>query len=381
MVSYRHKGETRMNKLIIALSVACASACVFAADSNAVTPYENLKTTSLDWFDVRATNLSNPIGCTQFGDGSITVDGDAMVVDSELGKPVTFRANNATDKEIVTVTIKMAASTVPELPLLRGAKVAFAISGEDTARKYYVCLGGRDWVALEGTPVVDETDYELVVRFDNRDTTKKVQFALKDGNVETILRNNGAEWSEYGNTAVASQLAVDLVGSGKVAFLTGNQIQIDTEVVVDPDVGRIDVPEADAQLLATAFGCDVKTALGKNAKDEYGLDMKVGTAYAVGLIQNVNGEMKAVAKGIDIKADATAKIGTEIPVKFGDFVPQPPKGVQLKYQLFGNTGSAEWKPVGDQVSEIDAIKIPANDVTGSNAYRYFKVVTTVIPAN
>lgn len=366
-----------MNKLIIALSVACASACVFAD----ITPYENLKTTSLDWFGVNATNLDNPTGCERSGAGSITAEGGVMVVDSELNKPVTFMATKAADKEIVTVTIKMAASTVPELPSLTDAKVAFAIAGAEDTRSYKAWLGGGDWVTLDGDMVADETEYQLVVRFDNRDTTKKVQFALKNENSETILKNGTADWSEYGNTAVASQLAVDLVGSGKVAFLTGNQIQIDTEVVVDPDVGKIDIPEADAQLLAENFGGDVKAALAAPAT-AYGLEnMKVGTAYAVGLIQNVNGEMKAVAKGIDIKADATAKIGTEIPVKFGDFVPQPPKGVQLKYQLFGNTGSAEWKPVGDQVSEIGAIKIPANDVTGSNAYRYFKVVTTVIPAN
>ena len=373
-----------MNKLIIALSVACASACVFAADSNAVTPYENLKTTSLDWFDVRATNLSNPIGCTQFGDGSITVDGDAMVVDSEMGKPVTFTADAATDKEIVTVTIKMAASTVPELQSLTGAKVAFAISGEDTARKYYVWLGGPEWVALEGTPVVDETDYELVVRFDNRDSVKKVQFAVG----ETILKDENDEtWLSYGATAVASQLSVDLIGSGKVAFLTGNQIRIDTEVVADPKLGPIEIPEADAKLLAK--DATLATALAADAS-KYGFPenkFTVGTAYAIGLIKAENGEMTKQADGIVVKASATAKVGDDnmLPVEFVGFTPKAQgDNVVLSYRLQGKVNDdGEWEDVdGSATTDIEDIKIPANDVTGDKKYRYFKVVTTVgVPAN
>lgn len=364
-----------MNKLIIALSVACASACVFA-DSNAVTPYNDLKTTSLDWFNVNATNLNAPTGCTKSGEGSITVEDDAMVVDSEMGKPVTFTADAATDKEIVTVTIKMAASTVPELPSLTGAKVAFAISGEDTARKYYVWLGGPNWVALEGTPVVDETDYELVVRFDNRDTIKKVQFALKNENSETILKNGTADWSEYGNTAVASQLAVDLVGSGKVAFLTGNQIRIDTEVVVDPEAGNLNIPEADAK----AFGKDVATILQQDAS-EYGFPankFKVSTAYALGLIKNVDGTMTKVADGVKVKAVATAQVTDKIPVAFVDAI-TPQGDAKISYQLQGKgAADAKWTNVGDPQDSIEKIAIPVENLGTMN---YFKVVTTVGVSN
>lgn len=359
-----------MNKLIIALSVACASACVFA-DSNAVTPYNDLKTTSLDWFNVNATNLDTPTGCTQSGEGSITADGDAMVVDSEMGKPVTFTANNATDKEIVTVTIKMAASTVPELQSLTGAKVAFAISGEDD-RKYNVWLGSK-WSPLVDEPVADESEYTLIVRFDNRDSVKKVQFvvgetALKDENNET--------WFSYGDTAVASQLAVDLVGSGKVAFLTGNQIQIDTEIVVDPTVGNLNIPEADAK----AFGKDVATILKEDAS-KYGLPankFKVSTAYALGLIKNVDGKMTKVADGVKVKAVATAQVTDTIPVAFVDAI-EPQGDATVSYQLQGKGAKdADWTPIGDPQDSIEKISIPVKDLGAMN---YFKVVTTVGVSN
>ena len=66
-----------MNKLIIALSLACASAYVFADTIVGATP----KTTKADWFN--ATAGSDPSG-GEFTGATVTVEGGKYVIDSEL---------------------------------------------------------------------------------------------------------------------------------------------------------------------------------------------------------------------------------------------------------------------------------------------------------
>ena len=363
-----------MNKLIIALSVACASACVFADSTVGATP----KTETTPWFSA----VANPEAITggNFNAKPDIVEGK-FVIDSELTKPVTFTPTNSVAQDLTEVSFTLDTAIVPfdarTTSLGDTAKVAFAVSeNEDgTAKGYYAWLGGDDWVSLGGTPKADGESYTLVVTFDK--AAQKVQFKVGD----TVLSDG---WLSY-TTPVTGAMAIDFVGSGNVASFGGSQIAIVAEVVADPELGPIEIPEADAKLLAK--DTTLEAALQIDAS-KYGLPegkYTVGTAYAIGLIKAENGEMKKQADGIVVKASATAMVGDDnmLPVEFVGFTPKAQgNNVELSYQLKGETGDGKWENVGDSATDIEDIKIPANDVTGDKKYRYFKVVTTVgVPAN
>lgn len=371
-----------MNKLIIALSVACASACVFADSTVGATPS---KITTNDWFSAKvdANGLVRSNGSFENSPTAPEFDtvNKKIVIDSELANPVTFTANAFTSaaKDMAEVTFNLDTAIVPadvrNETSPTGAKVAFAASEGDDSKGYYAWLGSS-WVQLSGTPKADGESYNLGVTFKG----DKVQFKV-DG---VALTHNQDEWLSYGaGAAVPTTMAIDLVGSGNVTSFVGSQLKIEAEIVNDPTVGPIEVPEADAKLLAK--DTTLEAALAADAGEGYGLPgMTVGTAYAIGLIKAENGEMKKQADGIVVKAVATAKItDNKLPVQFVGFTPTAQgNNVELSYQLKGETGDGVWEEVGDPATDIANIKIPADKVVGGKKYRYFKVVTTVgVPAN
>ena len=366
-----------MNKLIIALSVACASACVFA-DNDSATPtsYEDLKLNEpAAWFEAKASGdgvvLSD--GLTTTGAGKLTAENGMLIVETEADPAnmtaVTLNAPAVTE-DITTVTFEMLASTVPAENLVNMSgkgKIAFAISGEDSTRGFKAWLGDDTWVDISGTAPADDTPYTLVVRFDSRTGVNKVRFELAAG---AVL---GDGWYEYAGAPVdKTAVKVDLVGSGKIASITGSQISIKAEVIEVGDLGKLYVPEK----IAKAYPDLTKKDSALKA------DVNVATAIALGFIkEDANGNIvKNTTADFTVKADATAKYSDAIPVIFANFNPADvAKQTVITYQLMGSADGSEYSVVEiddkQTVDNVADIKIPATAITAGK--RYFKVVTKV----
>ena len=357
-----------MNKLIIALSLACASACVFA-DNATPTSYENLKLNEpAPWFSATASGdqvvLSD--GLTKTGNGQLTAENGMLVVETEADPEnmtaVTLNAP-ATTEDITTVTLDMVASTVPSenlVDMTNKGKIAFAISGEDTFRGFKAWLGGNSWVDISGTAPADDTQYTLVVRFDSRTGVNKVRFELAAG---VVL---GTGWYEYVGAPVdKAAVKVDLVGSGKIASITGSQISIRAEVIPVPDLGSLEVPEKIAKKYPDMTA----------AAPVMGGSVNVGTAFALGLIKVENDQVVEKEADFTVKADAMA-VGGDIPVNFVNYDGVGADGAVIKYVLFGSENGTSFSAIEDaEFTSVNDIVIPADAVSGGK--RYFKVQTQV----
>ena len=358
-----------MNKLIIALSVACASACVFA-DNAKPTPYNDLKLNEpTAWFGATAENGQVKLdGLSNTGD-ELKAEGDMLVVetDADTMAAVTLTATAAATEDITTVTFEMLASTVPAENLVNMSgkgKIAFAISGEDSTRGFKAWLGGDTWVDISGTAPADDTPYTLVVRFDSRAGVNKVRFELEAGQVL------GDGWYQYTGAPVTPAVVIDLVGSGKIASITGSQISIQAEVIDVGDLGKVVIPEEIAKKYEAT-----NVAPGKSG-------VNVATAVALGIMRVENGEV-VTDKDVDfrVKADATAKYDAAgIPVVFQTFdASKKTEQTVITYQLKGSVDGTNYEVVeicGKQtVDNVADVKIPATAIDAGK--RYFKVVTKV----
>lgn len=358
-----------MNKLIIALSVACASACVFA-DNATPTSFDKLQfDADVDWFEAKAGESAPALtGLTNTGK-QLTVENGMLVVetDADAMEAVTLQATTERSKDITTVTFNMLASTVPAENLkdmTDKGKIAFAISGEDSARGFKAWLGAdKGWVTLSTEDVpLDDGEYRLVVRFDSRENVNKVCFEVDGAKL-------GDGWYSYAGAPVAKAVSIDLVGSGKITSIIGVENPIKAEVIYIGDLGNVVIPEEIAKKYeATA------TAPGKSG-------VNVATAVALGIMK-VDGGQIVVKENVDftVKADATAMYSNAIPVKFPNFNPENvPNTTDISYQLMGSADGSEYSVVkigGEEtVDNVADVKIPASEIEGGK--RYFKVVTKV----
>lgn len=379
-----------MNKFIVALSCACASACVFA-DVGA-TPS---KVTTNDWFsasvDGDAQSLTN---CTITSTAKPTYADSKFVIDSEFGSPVTFQPNSSSGKDMTVVSFRLDTAIVPadarQNLTNTNAKVAFAASEtNNNGKAYFAWLGGQDnngWVQLDGATVGEDgaSSYKLDVTFDNRGNDKKVQFKV-DG---VALTYGGTNWLSYASDKVSSTaLAIDLVGSGNVTSITGNQLTIEAEVVPLAGGATIQVSEADMMAFETTLAGTIYTTvdafLAASAKaafsgSKFTDGVTVAEAYAIGLVTNntTTGTMVPVDNGeIKVKADAQADVDDGIQVAL-NITPldSSDTGARVSYQLLGSTDGKNYSEI-TSFNSPDAIVIPTSEVTGGK--HFFKVVTQV----
>ena len=367
-----------MNKLIIALSLACASACVFADSTVGATPS---KITTNDWFSAKvdANGLVRSNGSFENSPTAPEFDtvNKKIVIDSELAKPVTFTANAFTSaaKDMAEVTFNLDTAIVPadvrNEASLTGSKVAFAASEGDDSKGYYAWLGS-DWVRLSGaTPKADGASYDLGVTFKG----DKVQFKV-DG---TALTADSTEWLSYGaGAAVPTTMSIDLVGSGNVASFIGSQLTIEAEIVTPADCGPIEIPEADMKAFDAAKGSylTVDAFIADPAETAFGSDkfkttnISVGTAYALGLVEIKDGKPVVKDEGV-LKAKAVAE-STDSGIKLQlNATPAANTGVNISYKIMeGST---------DVATDLtaDNIVIPSDKL--DTGLKIFKVQAIVSP--
>ena len=385
-----------MKKILIAFSCACASACVFA-DVGA-TPS---KVTTNTWFSASVGETTLHTNGCSITRGTPTYADGKIVIDSELDSPVTFTADPPTEggKNMTTVSFQLETAVVPadarQNLTNANAKVAFAAS-ETTggANAYFAWLGGQTddgWVQLANASVkADNVSYTLDVTFDNRGNDKKVQFKV-DG---VALTYGGTNWLSYASDKVSStELAIDLVGSGNVTSITGNQLTIVAEVVPLAGGATIQVSEADMMAFETTLaGTDYTTVdafLAASAKaafsgTQFAESVTVAEAYAIGLVTNntTTGTMVPVDNGeIKVKADAQADVNTGIQVAL-NITPldSSDTGATVMYQLKGSIDGENYSVIQldgkDWVDSAADIVIPTSAVTTDNMH-FFKVVTQV----
>ena len=340
-----------MNKLIIALSVACASACVFADSTVGATPS---KITTNAWFSASAATGSSVVSDgSAFEGGAPSIENNKYVIDSELTAPVRFTAAVATAKDMAEVTFNLDTAIVPAdvriETLPTDAKVAFAASEVDDSNKGYYAWLGSDWVQLSGTPKADGESYNLGVTFKG----DKVQFRV-DG---TVLTTNNVEWFSYGaGAAVPTTMAIDLVGSGNVTSLVGNQLTIEAEIVAPADCGPIEIPETDMKAFDAAKGtyATVDAFIAAPAVEAFGsgfqtTGISVGTAYALGLVDKDGDGKMAPVDGGELKAHAIAE-STTAGIKIGlNVTPRPDTGATIAFKV-----------VDEKSTEVEGVTIDQN---------------------
>ena len=362
-----------MNKLIIALSLACASAYVFAIDTTNLSATPS-KITTNDWFSAKAdSNIADTNGCTVTSATEPTIAGGKFVIDSELNAPVTFTATNSTAAlDMVTVNFKLDTAIVPFDAQAAlgdtGAKVAFAASeNEDGTTKGYYAWLGTEWTNLGGTPKADGAPYDLAVTFKGA----QVKFAVDGADL-------GEGWYDYTQGAVPAAMSIDFVGNGNVATFVGSQLKIEAEIVTPADCGPIEIPEADMKAFDAAKGSypTVDAFIADPAETAFGSDkfkttnISVGTAYALGLVEIKDGKPVVKDEGV-LKAKAVAE-STDSGIKLQlNATPAANTGVNISYKIMeGST---------DVATDLtaDNIVIPSDKL--GTGLKIFKVQAIVSP--
>lgn len=357
-----------MKKLMIAFSIIGAGALIASAAT------EKLSTNA--WFSITtASKVGGTIAAT--GDATLEEKDGKFEIDSDIDNPVTFEATAAATELRSKVTFTLDPAPVPPavLPtkaklLESGAKVAFAIVKGDSANAFQAWVGGNAWVALSGTP--GDTEYTLVMDFDNRDDNK-VRFTVG----ETVLTGTGATdgWFDYGSTAIAKN--IDFVGSATFSLLVGNQIALVSEVVPVGD-GTIEIRKADLDkfnvpeggTLDAYIASDVKTAFSGTWIGPTGIT--VGEAYALGLVAEDSTTHKmAPVNGGNLVAKAIAGANVSGGIKIGlNVTPPEGTGATIEYSILNG---AEKVNVGNN------LVIPTSEI-GTGSIKTFKVQAKVIPA-
>lgn len=389
-----------MKKTLIAISVACVAALASMADEDTAGSgaYESLKFATNTWFTVTKGETSpDVVGGAITGDLTQGEDEYLGFDTTESGAPVVFTADedNERTNDITTVTFDVKAATVPNGKLADVADATNAVclyesETDPAATNFCVKVSGANWVQMGSAKVPFEGEaYKLVVRFDNRASGRKVQFAAIVAGEEVVLTNETATdgWLTYGSE-VESRINVGLLGKGALKALRGDQLVIIAEVIVIPQGGgKIEVDEKDLEVFeieSLALGKPVEEYLSLNARDTYKekntrIDpgLTVAQAYALGLVKSNNGELEFPNNGeLDVKAEAaTVDAQGNISVGFVDVTPNVKSGAEFLYQLKKSKDGLTWSDSGPSVVNLADVKILGTDVT--DGYHYFKVVTTV----
>ena len=336
-----------MNKLIIALSVACASAYAFA----------DQKIQTNDWFSASAESGADVVtGTGVWAAGKVPdIANNKYVIESEIESPVTFNSGAATAAgDFTEVSFNLETAIVPadaRDPQLGtkspSAKIAFAASEDSDIRAYYAWLGGTTgWKKLAGaTPSATDGDpYELFVTFDKA-KAGKVQFKIGS----TALYLDGGQtsetWISYDAPVSATSVAIDFVGSGNVASFAGNQQIVEAEIILDGDV-KVTIKEADVKKFnlgsetpAVFFASAAKDRVaGFNAEG-----ITVATAYALGLIvETSDGKSMEAVNGGYLTASAVAESTDTANITFAmNVTPRASAdtGVIVNYQVVNESTS------------------------------------------
>lgn len=377
-----------MKKTLIAISAACLSALsVLADDAVTDTPYAGLKFGTNDWFSVTAGGSAVAGGTLDVGTGNTFSATEFSATNPE--HPITFTSTNATaDTTFRTVTIVTKAATVPAGMDMPGSdKIAVSLREVGTATNFYAKIGA-DWIQLTGGAVPEEgTDYALVIRFDDRNEGKKVQFATIIDSTESVLKSTNVTdgWFDYSAlTDIQPGLVhVGLLGKGRQTGFDGVVLNIVAEVVPTKD-GAIEIKEEDKQAFEAACQSagyqtvsDYLQAPATNAitTAKRAGSTTVAQAYALGLIKtDENGAVVAVNDGaLEAKAGAIVT-GDNAGIKVGfiGITPHPETVEKIEYELLGSA-DGDWTKPATKIGtfgSVDAIKIPTTDLS---TYHFFKV--------
>ena len=299
-----------MNKLIIALSIACASAYAFG----------DQKIQTNGWFSASAKSGVNVVtGSGAWAAGTAPgIANNKYVIESEIESPVTFNSGTATAAgDFTELSFNLETAIVPvdaRDPQLGtkspNAKIAFAASEDSDGRAYYAWLGGTTgWKKLAGaTPSATDGDpYELFVTFDKL-KANKVQFKI--GGTALYLADGQASetWISYDAPVSTTSVAIDFVGSGNVASFAGNQQIVKAEIILDGDV-KVTIKEEDVRKfnLGTETPAVFFASAAKGRVADFNAEgITVATAYALGLIVDKEETMTAVNGGY-LTASAVAE--------------------------------------------------------------------------
>lgn len=378
-----------MKKTLIAISAACLGALsVLAGD--AVTPYAGLKLGTNDWFSVTATAGGSAVagGTLEVGTGNTFSADGFSAADPE--HPITFTSTNATaDATLRTVMIVTKAATVPAGMDMAGTdKIAVSLREVGSETNFYARIGA-DWVKLTGGAVPAEgTDYVLVIRFDDRNEGKKVQFATIIGSTESVLTGTGATggWFDYAQEALEKidpdQVHVGLLGKGLQTGFDGVVLNIVAEIIPAGGDGAIEIKEEDKEAFEEAIEGTSYTTVSKylQAPVSEALDTKatraapgvtVAQAYALGLVKTAGGEVVAVNDGA-LEAKAGAIVTDGIKVGFIGITPRPETVDKIEYELLGST-DGDWTKAATTIgtfNSAEAIRIPTSYLS---TYHFFKV--------
>lgn len=365
-----------MNKLIIALSIVCASAYAFGAQ----------KISTNDWFSASAESGSDVVTGTgaSWAGTARTIVNKKYVLKSEIGSPVTFNSGTAAvEGDFTEVSFKFDTAIVPAAALdsqlgarSPNAKIAFAASEDGEARAYYAWLGATTgWRKLAGaTPsAVDGAPYVLFVTFDK---TKENRVQFRIGGTALYLAGGLAEetWISYDAPVSTTCVAIDFVGSGNLAYLKGNQQVIEAEIIVDGGV-KVNIKEADVEKfnLGQQTPAEFFASPAKGKIDGFTAEgITVATAYALGLIVDEGGTMTAVDGG-HLMASAVAESTDTATITFAmnaEARDAKDTGVFVRYQVVNET-------VGGNPTPGLTIQKPGK--VGFMKYKVRAVLTNVAP--
>lgn len=375
-----------MKKLMIAFSILSAGALIACATENSVKP----KYDEQSWFGAKVVNGNIDEVGGKFVHGTESTvkvsDDNKIEIDSELSDPVSFKLNDDTvslTAKLARVTFELDPAVVPysSLPTatdLTNVKVAFALcekeKNSETVTNFYA-WAGTQWTSLNFTNIPTDT-YKLTMTFDESTTgARKVQFAT-DSETSDLL--------DYASALYETRPRIDFVGSGKIKELAADQLKfVSAEIEIKGGSVTIAAADMDAMGKLVSDGETLETALEKVAYSKFDriantCGLTVAEAYAIGLIANEGGTMKAKADGtFKVKADATAKVDDGIRVGFVTSLTPNDKTAKITYGLKGSKNGSEWSaPFDVSWTNPDSIKIPTDKVA-TDGYRYFKVVTTV----
>lgn len=376
------KGEIRMKKLMIAFSILSAGALIACADNSVKPNYD-----AQSWFGAKVTNgvIDPDRGqFTKSGESTYTVSDGKIEIDSELNAPVSFKLNDNTvslTSNLARVTFELDPAVVPysSLPTatdLTNVKVAFALcekeENSETVTNFYAWANG-DWTSLDFTTIPTET-YTLTMTFDqSTPSEKKVQFSI--GSVTS---------KEFPYTIGLGTPQIDFVGSGKITQLAADQLKLlsaEIEItggsvtITGDDMGAMNALKSGSETIEDVLNATIQSKFGS----EIDANLTIAEAYAIGMITNDGGTMKA--KGNDafnVKADATATTTSGIKVRFVTPLTPNDKNATITYALKGSKTGADndWTEFSDvTANDPSEIVIPTTKVT--EGYRYFKVVTKV----
>ena len=381
-----------MKKLLIAFSMVGAVALVTCADTGAQSNSVKTNYASQAWFSASASDTTIVQSGGQFtkGAGSASTfeaKASKIEIDSDSDDPVWFELSGDSSKttNLAKVTFKLDASVVPVSALpadMSLAKTAFAlVENQDKTETNFQAWVSGGWQTLNFTiPAVDES-YDLTMKFNDLDSAKKVQFAVKIGqNNEQV-----SDWHTYAGLASTPQ--IDFIGTGKLTSMAADQVAI-VSAEIHFTGGDVTIAEKDAVAMGKLVtGTEtIETVLATSVKQKVsGIDssctLSVAEAYAIGLIaKDANDTMVAKDDGtFKVKADAQAKVDGGIKVGFVTPLTPNDTTATFSYQLKGSANGTAYENVGTSVSNPAAITIPTTAVTGGK--RFFKIVTTVTLKN